>query len=209
MCVSSVLEQGRTTPADCELLLANYIPSEFTHADQEPVEMFIATATVWLYRCDMRAASREILVDVLERMVRAADILSVESAAPADTAAGISQGGNRVEVRAGHEQWIQQLYFKDATLMEQYGALFRRLLHALEKAYKLDKLRGYQDGIRYHLHHALETSHNEYGSTCEVDGCPWIGHVKSSDDEGYWYDKCDLLSKSIRPASAADAHTEE
>ncbi|EKM48533.1 uncharacterized protein PHACADRAFT_202698 [Phanerochaete carnosa HHB-10118-sp] len=171
--------------------------------------MFVTTATVWLFCCDMQVASREVVVDVLGRMIRAADILSFESAAPADTAAGISQGGNGVDVRTDHQKRILGLRVESATLTERYGALFRRLLHAFEKAYKLDKLRGNQNEIRYFLHGALKTSHKSYGSTCEVDGCPWIGHVKSEEDEGHWHVECDLLSKSVRPASAAGTHGEE
>ncbi|EKM57447.1 uncharacterized protein PHACADRAFT_251110 [Phanerochaete carnosa HHB-10118-sp] len=95
------------------------------------------------------------------------------------------------------------------TLTERYGTLYRQLLHTLEKAYKLDKLRGDQNSIWHHLHVALKTSYNEYGSTCEVDGCHWIGHIKNRQDEGGDYVECNLLSKRIRPASAVDAHGKE
>ncbi|EKM57462.1 uncharacterized protein PHACADRAFT_206369 [Phanerochaete carnosa HHB-10118-sp] len=183
MGIFSVLEQGDTTAADCKLLLANYFPSEFTHADQELVEMFIATATRWLSRSNMQVASQEVVVDVLEKMIGAADVMSVESAAPVDAAAGISQGDNGVEVRADHREWIQQLCWKRTTLAERCGALFRRLLHALEEVYKLDKLYGHQDKIRDYLRSALETAHNKYGSKCEVDGRPWISHVKNCQDD--------------------------
>ncbi|EKM50005.1 uncharacterized protein PHACADRAFT_264480 [Phanerochaete carnosa HHB-10118-sp] len=159
--------------------------------------MFITTATRWLRRCDMRLASGEVVVGILEKMVKVADVLSEESAAPLDT---MSQGSDDVEVRVDHQEWIRKLNWERTTLTEQYGALYRRLLHALEKAYKCNKLCGDQKRIRELLHDVLEVSHNECGPICEVDGCPWIGH-----DEPFnlpFHDECDLLSKS----TAAGAH---
>ncbi|EKM57445.1 uncharacterized protein PHACADRAFT_251106 [Phanerochaete carnosa HHB-10118-sp] len=194
------------------MLLVNYFPSEFTHGDQDLIEMLIATATVWLDLCDIQLASRNIVVDVLEKMVRAADALSRESAlAPLDSVVGVSQGGGSLEVGAGHRRWILQLDWKSETLKSRYGALYRQLLHALAKAYKLGKLRGDQNLIRECLHNMLDASHknSEYEYTCEVDACPWTGHSNPYRHEGYHHVKCDLLAKSAKPASAAGARDRE
>lgn len=201
MCICLVLGQGytTTTAADCEQLLVNYFLPEFTYADKDRLQMFISTATKWLKGFKNLPPSQEVTVNVLEKMARAVDVLSAGSNAPHDSIAGIPDGNDNARGQVDHKDWVHQLYLQKDNLISFHGTLYRRLLHALENAYKWDILHGNQDMIRAYLHDQLETSHNKYGSACEVsENCPWVGHRKQSDSH---YAECDLLSKAARPAT--------
>ncbi|GJE95702.1 hypothetical protein PsYK624_118880 [Phanerochaete sordida] len=100
-----------------------------------------------------------------------------------------TRGDSHTSTRRDHLDWLWALTEERETLTTLYGAEYRRLLHALERAYEQYALRGDQTSIRNTLHRQLETSHSQ--SVCEVETCPWNGH-HCTNKPSY---TCDLLSQ--------------
>ncbi|GJE95673.1 hypothetical protein PsYK624_118590 [Phanerochaete sordida] len=190
--------EGYTMVTDYESLLMNYFPSDFRPWDKDRLEMFIFTATLWLGRRSLSHAPSEITTTILEKLTKAADVLSTGTTVQSAAKDGEEQDDSSVQVRVDHLDLLWELCGEQVTLSERYAPKYRRLLHALEKAYTRDTLCGDQLAIQKSLHKQLETAHD--GGTCEFNGCRWIGHVSQSPTH---YAECSLLAKGAKPASYA------
>ena len=177
----------------------NYFSPNFERASEDRLKMFILTATRWLNRHSVYNVPRDVMLNILDKMVRAAEVLSTGTNASPGASRMLVRGSGRPTTVPSHLEWIWELSREKDGLIRLYGAQYRRLLHALEKAYVMDTLGlgDDQDSIRNNLHVLLEASHmpGSAGGTCESRNCQWTSYNHGPDKASSHYRDCPLLEK--------------
>ena len=178
----------RSQSSDSHGFLLLHCFDDLRNFNEDCINMFVITSVRWLCSTRIPSAAPATISSILRKMIGAAEAISCQS---------------RRDIHgcrdAKDSAWVQQLWSWDEWLSENYGQLFRRLLHVLETSFCRDVLVGDQDRIRQLLHRCLKTAHSK--RMCEAHDCPWIFHLS--------YDalKCPLLAKGENhPAGSSSAN---
>lgn len=141
----------------------------------------VLTSVRYLTRTNMSSAPSATISAILEKMIRAAEV--------------ISHYQRRRSVHgcenAEDEVWMKLLYYERGRLSDTYAPLFRQLLHIFEGSHTHSVLIGDQGDIKRWLHESLEAVHE--GQICEVAECSWVYH-QCPWTWGSYYTDCPLIT---------------
>lgn len=185
-----VILDGQTQDEDYESLLMHYFGSRFEHANEDRLKMFVLTATDWLAHCGISGVSQDVVEDILYKMIHAAHALS--------------KGPRQNTTRPSYLFWIWKLSEEKESLSALYGAQYRALLHALEKAYTRGMFSADEANIKHSLHVQLVRAHRgltKESTPCEVPQCEWVEHTTCPGVPRKHYAGCPLLI--VRPRTPA------
>jgi hypothetical protein len=156
----SAITTGETSHEDCAAILLNYFPSNLCVGD---LDTFCLVCAKWLGCRWLRNSSLSTRSAVLRRMIKGAKAIKLANTSSLN-----------VKPCEG-KQWIGRLWECRDELTEQYGTLFRELLHTLAECYCQHAFAGDQAWIRISLHTSLEWVHRD-PDACEWPDCVWWSH---------------------------------
>lgn len=179
-----------------EQLLLHYPHAHsFDLCAEDDLNIFLLTATRWLFRGSETSSTTEDTTTILDRLHHA-------------TQAIITRGGRiyTAEAYSVDELLIRAIDEGAKALDAAARPQVLSLLHALETCYHRGYLTGDQRRIRSYLHGALLTAH-ESPRECDEAHCSWLGHTCNS--EGWVWtrgpgDDCQFLPAQLSAASRHD-----